>query len=91
MAVALSVIQSADAAPLVIDIALDISGFPTIELADVYKRQHMGRSGRDDVARVGDVPRGLEEKKGGRDAPRAVRPFCYGIWRLLQRKARGFC
>jgi len=33
MAVALSVIQSADAAPLVIDIALDISGFPAIELA----------------------------------------------------------
>ena len=53
-------------------------------------RSHMGRFGRDDVARVRDVSRGLEEKKGGRDAPRAVRPFLE-FWRALRRKVRCFC
>ena len=43
MAVALSVIQTADAAPLVIDIALDIPRFPAIELAAFAAYQAVGK------------------------------------------------
>ena len=42
---------------------------PVLHMAgDGGLQPNMGRSGRDDVARVGDVSRGLEDKNGRRDA-----------------------